>query len=115
MTAEHISRRAFLKARELLAIRRPIEEISLETGLSLGAIRDIDADRVQPSRLIVEDDDPMREEVLKSRRCPGCGAMVYHWPCLACQFESRDAANARNRGKNRKQKLARLARKRRAA
>jgi|GEM_PF-3242333 len=22
------------------------------------------------------------------RRCPGCGAMVYLWPCLACQRRS---------------------------
>jgi len=31
-----------------------------------------------------QDDPPPDYAASKLRRCPGCGAMVYRWPCLAC-------------------------------
>lgn len=31
-----------------------------------------------------QDDPPPGYAARKLRRCPGCGAMVYRWPCLAC-------------------------------
>jgi hypothetical protein len=54
--------------------------------LTANTIAAIQADRIQPSRIVVEDDDPLREEMLTARRCHGCGALVFHWPCLACQL-----------------------------
>jgi hypothetical protein len=34
-----------------------------------------------------QDDPPPDYAARKLRRCPGCGAMVYRWPCLACVME----------------------------
>ena len=31
-----------------------------------------------------EDNGPVDYESRAMRRCAGCGAMVYRWPCLAC-------------------------------
>jgi len=31
-----------------------------------------------------EDDAPPDYSAANLRRCPGCGAMVYVWPCIAC-------------------------------
>jgi hypothetical protein len=32
------------------------------------------------------DDSPPQFSARQLRRCPGCGGMVYLWPCLACQM-----------------------------
>jgi hypothetical protein len=34
---------------------------------------------------IGEDDAPPDYDAKNLRRCPGCGAMVYLWPCIACR------------------------------
>jgi hypothetical protein len=39
-----------------------------------------------------EDDQPPEYLAANLRRCPGCGGMVYQWPCLACRI--RDAQEA---------------------
>ena len=33
---------------------------------------------------LFEDDSPPDYVAQRLRRCPGCGAMVYVWPCIAC-------------------------------
>ncbi len=33
-----------------------------------------------------EDDVPPEYIAANLRRCPGCGGMVYQWPCLACRL-----------------------------
>jgi hypothetical protein len=32
------------------------------------------------------DDGPADYDPKNLRRCPGCGAMVYMWPCVACRI-----------------------------
>jgi hypothetical protein len=33
-----------------------------------------------------EREDPHWEQKLRAERCPGCGGLVYQWPCLACEL-----------------------------
>ena len=37
-----------------------------------------------PSNLPAPDDTPPGFDPANLRRCAGCGALVYLWPCLAC-------------------------------
>ena len=37
-----------------------------------------------PAEELFEDDAPADFVAENLRRCPGCGAMVYVWPCIAC-------------------------------
>lgn len=34
--------------------------------------------------IATKDDDPPGFDLANLRRCSGCGALVYLWPCLAC-------------------------------
>jgi hypothetical protein len=34
--------------------------------------------------VVTKDDDPPGFDLANLRRCSGCGALVYLWPCLAC-------------------------------
>jgi hypothetical protein len=118
MSHEYLSRHKFLRAREMAAENAPLEAIAAELGLCLKLVEAILQDQAQPSRIVVDDDQPLREEILTSSRCPGCGALVYAWPCLACQMAGQisppPAAGPRVRGANLKQKLRRLKRRRAA-
>ncbi len=86
MSSEYVSRRRFLHVRERLADQIPLTRIAAETGLSETTIAGIAAGQVSPSRIAVDDDHPLREQMLSARRCPGCGGLVFSWPCLACQI-----------------------------
>ena len=35
-----------------------------------------------------EDDAPPNYVAANLRRCPGCGGMVYQWPCLTCRLRA---------------------------
>jgi hypothetical protein len=41
-----------------------------------------------------EDDAPPDYVADNMRRCPGCGAMVYVWPCLGCRMAVKEVRNA---------------------
>jgi hypothetical protein len=84
MLAPYLCRRDFLRIRELLADNVSAAEIAAETSLPAETIADIAAERIGPSRIAVEDDHPLREEMLTAKRCSGCGALVFAWPCLGC-------------------------------
>jgi hypothetical protein len=86
MSTPYLSRLAWLRVRELAANFAPVEQISLETALDPATVEGILAGRIQPNRIVVEDDDPLREEALTARRCRGCGGLIYVWPCLACSL-----------------------------
>lgn len=86
MSSSSISRRVVLRVRELLEEEQPPAGIALLLGLPLATIEGIAAGRIQPSRLLIEHDDPQRDAMARAERCPGCGGMVYLWPCLACQL-----------------------------
>jgi len=78
-----------VKVRRLLALKWRFVEIARELELSLWTIQriandpDLQADPLPESELPV-DDGPPDYVAAEMRRCPGCGGMVYHWPCLAC-------------------------------
>jgi len=84
-----------LTIEELQAIRRVIArgtrhtEIARSMNLSLWTIDRIAVeqrcgiDPPQEDELPV-DDAPANYEAKNLRRCGGCGAMVYVWPCVAC-------------------------------
>jgi len=83
---EYLPRKLYLRVRELLADASPYAAIAAETGLSEATVAAIANGSRQPSRIAVDDDHPLRDEMLSARRCPGCGALVFRWPCLACQI-----------------------------
>jgi hypothetical protein len=86
MSLEYVSRRKFLLVRERLAQQVALAEIAAETGLSTATVVAISEGRIGPSRIAVDDDHPLRDEMLRAKRCPGCGGLVFIWPCLACQI-----------------------------
>jgi hypothetical protein len=71
-------------------------EIARELDLSVWTIARIaDKRRFQSDELsedeppedgLPEDDAPPDYVAKNLRRCPGCGSMVYLWPCLACRM-----------------------------
>ncbi len=83
MTSEYLSRRSFLKIRELAGDSSP-PAIAAEVGLSVETVVAVIEGRRQPSRIVVDDDHPLRDEMLTAQRCAGCGALVFTWPCLGC-------------------------------
>lgn len=83
--------------RHLNARIRP-PEIARRTGLAVATILRIASDRKLRRRKLEllseldlpEDDAPPEYVAARLRRCPGCGGMVYQWPCLACQLRGGD-------------------------
>jgi hypothetical protein len=45
-----------------------------------------------------EDDPPPDYVAANLRRCPGCGGLVYQWPCLACRLRAEHKAPTIGRG-----------------
>src|SRR5687768_5518648 len=95
MNAEYVSRWAFLKARELLALAQPVVDIAAQLKLLPATIEAIAAGELTHSHLVIEEDEPERDAMLTSRRCAGCGGMVYVWPCLTCQLRAAPASAPR--------------------
>lgn len=92
MSHAYLSRHKWLQVRELLDQQQTLAAIAEVTQLSPSTIAAIASGELQPSRIVVDDLDPNREEILKAKRCVGCGALVYIWPCLACQMSTAVAA-----------------------
>ena len=88
MTRPYLSRRAFLQVRDLLAENVAFPAIAEQTGVCLRTIADISREAAVPSRIAEDEDHPLWEEMQQSRRCPGCGALVFVWPCLACRMNA---------------------------
>ena len=69
-------------------------EIARRFDLAVGTIARISSDRKLRRRKLEllaeadlpEDDPPPDYESRRMHRCPGCGGMVYQWPCLTCQL-----------------------------
>lgn len=94
MSSEYVSRPQFLHVRQRLAEQATASEIAVETGLSATTVAAIAAERIRPSRIAVADDHPLRDQMLNAKRCPGCGGLVFVWPCLACQITGAIAPTA---------------------
>ena len=79
-----------VKVRRLLALKWRFVKIARELELSLWTIQriandpDLQIDPLPECELPV-DDAPPDYVAAELKRCPGCGGMVYHWPCLACR------------------------------
>ena len=79
-----------VRVRRLLDQRWRFVEIARELELSLWTIQriandpDLQVDPLPECELPV-DDAPPDYVAADMRRCPGCGGMVYHWPCIACE------------------------------
>jgi hypothetical protein len=81
---------------EFLAVRRGLlaglrhVEIARELDLGVWTVDRIAArlryENDPAAAELPEDDAPPDYAAAKLRRCPGCGAMVYVWPCIACQM-----------------------------
>lgn len=118
MSTSPLSRRDFLRVRELLAENIPRNAIAAKVELPVETVNDIAAGRAKPSRIIVDPDDPQHEAALNSQRCPGCGGMIYRWPCLGCQIAAQRLAPPQTHrlgGERLKEKRRREARNRRRA
>ncbi len=88
---------------QLRAVRRALRagarytEIARDLDLAVGTIARIASDRKLRRRKLdlltdadlPEDDPPPEYAARRLRRCPGCGGMVYQWPCLACRLTGR--------------------------
>jgi hypothetical protein len=69
-------------------------EIARRFDLAVGTIARISSDRKLRRRKLAllseadlpEDDPPPDYQSQRLHRCPGCGGMVYQWPCLTCQL-----------------------------
>lgn len=96
MNPEYLPRRSFLKIREL-AGEMPIDEIAAMVKLSTQTVAEVIAGRRQPSRIAVDDDHPLHDEMLTATRCAGCGALVFTWPCLGCQMSGLAPRSAESR------------------
>src|SRR5690348_16768348 len=69
-------------------------EIARELGLSPRTVARIADDRrmgrEEPSESDLPEDDAPPDYVPQNlRRCSGCGAIVYLWPCLACRMSTK--------------------------
>jgi len=81
----------FFKVRRMLARKMRQIHIARELGLSVWTISRIADTLRYLTDPINEDDLPVDDAppdyvVTNLRRCPGCGAMVYVWPCIACKL-----------------------------
>lgn len=79
-----------VRVKRLLAAGWRHVEIARELELSVWTIQRIANDpRLQldplPECELPVDDAPPDYTAADLRRCPGCGGMVYHWPCIACR------------------------------
>jgi hypothetical protein len=75
----------------MLRARMRHVEIARELGLSVWTISRIAGERRFAAEDLgdadmPEDDGPPDYVARNLRRCTGCGAMVYVWPCLACRL-----------------------------
>ena len=110
MSPDYLDRRSYLKIREL-AGEMPVVEIAAIVKISTQTVVEVIAGTRQPSRIVVDDDHPLREEMLTATRCTGCGALVFARPCLGCQMAERKPLPAqRIRGKHLRDKLTRTKR-----
>jgi hypothetical protein len=86
-----------LTFQELFAVRRALAagtrhvEIARALNLSVWTIAKIDDDPLIQEDPVREDDLPVDDAPAdyvpeNLRRCPGCGAMIYLSPCLACKI-----------------------------
>jgi len=78
-----------LEIRNLLRIGVRHVDIARKLDLSVWTVARIDAERrfhcdESAAEELPVDDAPPDYVARNLRRCPGCGAMVYRWPCLAC-------------------------------
>jgi hypothetical protein len=81
----------FQAVRRALAAGMRYAEIARELDLSVWTIGQIANERRfqcdEPAESdLPEDDAPPEYAARNLRRCPGCGAMVYLWPCPACRL-----------------------------
>ncbi|MDX1944344.1 MAG: hypothetical protein SFU86_02980 [Pirellulaceae bacterium] len=94
MLAHTLTRDKVLAVQRMLAAHARHVEIARELNLAVSTIGKIDRDwklRVNEDPEtgefeLPEDDPPPDYDPQNLRRCPTCGAMVYHWPCLACRL-----------------------------
>ena len=77
-------------ARRLLEARWRFVQIAKELEISVWTVSriandpDLNGDPLPDDQLPV-DDAPPDFTSANLRRCAGCGGMVYHWPCIACE------------------------------
>jgi hypothetical protein len=81
----------FQAVRRMLRERKRYVEIARTLDLSLWTVTRIAVEpQFQRDDLteaeLPEDDAPADFVSSELRRCTGCGAMVYRWPCLGCQM-----------------------------
>lgn len=68
----------------------PARHIARRVGVSDMTVRRVVRGVWKPPPVaLCEDDDPFREFRLLARRCPGCGGLVYQWPCLTCEMRAK--------------------------
>ena len=86
-----LTREQFVEVRRMLGEGKRQVQIARALDLSVWTVTRIASEpQFQRDDLLdgelPEDDGPVDFVSRALRRCTGCGAMVYRWPCLACQM-----------------------------
>lgn len=80
----------FLAVRRALAAGARHVDIARDLNLGFWTVDRIAArlryDEAVEVAELPDDDAPPDYAATNLRRCPGCGAMVYVWPCLGCRM-----------------------------
>ena len=71
--------------RELYELGWSQRRIAKRFEVSTTTVYRIVHDRWHP---VDQQDDPFWELKLRAERCPGCGGLVYEWPCRACEVRA---------------------------
>lgn len=71
------------RIRDLLALHLSHDKIARRLGMSPANVGKI-ARQLAAETPPLPDESPPGFEERNLRRCPGCGGMVYLWPCLTC-------------------------------
>ena len=73
-------------ARQLLDLGWPQRLIARQLHISVPTVSRIATGQWKPA---TQREDPLAELEQSATRCPGCGGLVYHWPCLACELRAK--------------------------
>ena len=74
-------------ARSLLQRGWTAEQVRAALGLTRRQIDHLLTPLSDPAAI---PDDPFSRARRAARRCPGCGGLVFQWPCLACELRGRE-------------------------
>jgi hypothetical protein len=84
--SHRISQETAETIRRLAASQWPQREIARQLQVSTTSVHRV----LHGTWASIDDsDDPWAKLKRQARRCPGCGGLVYEWPCRTCRMRER--------------------------